>query len=356
MRLEHLGWNGFFEAVWNSVERNDTRPGRVTAQHRGAWEIAGLFGESSAEASGRLRADSADNGLWPAVGDWVAVGGEPGGGMTICEVLPRRTEIARKMAGRQNRPQVLAANIDTIFLVMGLDGDYNPRRMERYLVQVSESGARPVVLLNKADIQEDARIFAGEIRGDAPGLDVHCLSAMTGAGLEALEPYITEGQTVALLGSSGVGKSTLLNRLLRTERQATQPVRERDSRGRHTTTARQLFFVSTGAMVIDTPGLREIQLWGREQGLASAFPELEALAQFCRFGDCRHESEPGCAVRQALEQGDLDEGQLNNYHKLQREQGAHLRRVNRKAQYQAKREVKKTSRAVRRLYQERDKL
>jgi len=251
---------------------------------------------------------------------------------------------------------VLAANVDTIFLMMGLDGDFNLRRLERFLVQVWDSGARPVVLLNKADIREEAEKIAEGLRRDLVGVNVYCLSAKTGAGLGGLDAYLVAGEAVVLLGSSGVGKSTLVNRLLRSEGQSTNIVRERDSRGRHTTTGRELFFLVSGAMVIDTPGLRELQLWEVEQGLERVFGEVEGLAEGCRFPNCRHAGEPGCAVRRALEAGGLEADRLESYHKLQREQEFQRRKSDKKAQQEFKGNIKKVNRAMRKLYREGERL
>jgi ribosome biogenesis GTPase len=356
VKLKSLGWNTVFDAAWNSNERKGSKQGRVVTQHREAWEIAGEFGECHVEASGKLRLAAESGGLWPTVGDWVLVRGEVDTGMVIDEVLPRRTQIARKVPGKGNEAQVLAANVDTVFLVMGLDGDFNLRRLERFLVQVWESGARAVALLNKADVREEAEKIAEGLRGDLVGVNVHCISARTGAGLDGLEAYLAAGETVALLGSSGAGKSTLVNRLVRSERQSTKTVRESDSRGRHTTTARELFFLASGAMVIDTPGLRELQLWEVKQGLEPVFGEVEGLAQGCRFRDCRHAGEPGCAIRQALEAGGLDAGRLESYRKLQREQEFQRRKTDRKAEQEAKSNSRKMSRAIRKLYRERETL
>ena len=352
MDLELLGWNAALEAVWNSSERKGLRRGRVVTQHRKAWEIAGEFGECDAEASGKLRLAAESGRPWPTVGDWVAARGEVDAGMVIDEVLPRRTQIARKVPGKRNEMQVLAANVDTIFLMMGLDGDFNLRRLERFLVQVWESGARPVVLLNKADVREEAEKIAEGLRRELVGVSVYCISAKTGASLGGLDAYLVAGETVVLLGSSGVGKSTLVNRLLRSEGQSTKMVRERDSRGRHTTTGRELFFLVSGAMVIDTPGLRELQLWEVEQGLERVFGEVEGLAEGCRFRNCRHAGEPGCAVRRALEAGGLEAGRLESYHKLQREQEFQRRKSDKKAQQEWKSNIKKVNRAMRRLYRE----
>jgi len=236
--------------------------------------------------------------------------------------------------------------------MMGLDGDFNLRRLERFLVQVWESGARPVVLLNKADVREEAEKIAEGLRRDLVGVSVYCISAKTGAGLGGLDAYLVAGETVVLLGSSGVGKSTLVNRLLRSEGQSTKMVREHDSRGRHTTTGRELFFLVSGAMVIDTPGLRELQLWEVEQGLERVFGEVEGLAKGCRFRNCRHAGEPGCAVRRALEAGGLEADRLESYHKLQREQEFQRRKSDKKAQQEWKSNIRKVNRAMRRLYRE----
>jgi ribosome biogenesis GTPase / thiamine phosphate phosphatase len=354
MNLEQFGWNSFFANAWKSVGTDGTEPGRVIAQRRALWMIAGPFGESYAEASGRLRQSAEESGLWPTIGDWISAKQKSGGGMMIHEVLPRRTQITRKMAGKQNKPQVLAANVDTIFLMMGLDGDFNLRRLERFLVQFWDSGAKPVLLLNKADVRDKANEIAESVRNGLLGVDVLCISARTGVGLKELEGYITEGKTIVLLGSSGVGKSTLVNRFLRSERQPTKMVRESDSRGRHTTTARELFFLASGAMVIDTPGMREMQLWDVKQGLQPVFGELEELARCCRFRDCHHAEEPDCAVRKALEEGDLDAGRLESYHKLQREREFQRRKTDRLAAQDTKNSIKKANREIRRLYRERD--
>jgi ribosome biogenesis GTPase / thiamine phosphate phosphatase len=353
VKLEDCGWHGFFEAEWNAAGRSGETPARVISQHREFWEVCGEFGECLAVASGKLRLAAEDGADWPAVGDWVAVTGEAGQGMLIREVLPRRTQIARKTAGRRVAAQVLAANVNTLFVIMGLDGDYNVRRLERYLAQCWETGARIVVVLNKVDLCDEAQTRSEEIRHAAVGIDVACISAASGKGLGELSPYLARGQTAALLGSSGVGKSTLLNRLLDTERQKTAPVRESDSRGRHTTTMRQMFFLRSGAMVIDTPGLRELQLWDADEGLQQTFRDVEGLAQSCRFRNCTHTGEPGCSVATALNQGRLDTARLENYRKLLREQAFLERKVNQGAQQKAKAQIKAINRAVRELYKRR---
>jgi ribosome biogenesis GTPase / thiamine phosphate phosphatase len=355
VKLHELGWNAFFVAEWNNAVRQGERPARVIEQHRELWEVAGEFGECRAEAAGKLRLAADEGADWPAVGDWVSVSGEPEHGMLIREVLPRRTQIARKVAGRRVAAQVLAANVDSLFLVMGMDGDYNPRRLERYLAQAWESGARVAVLLNKADICEDAEARRMEICRIATGADVLCISAATGAGISQLDSYLESGQTIVLLGSSGVGKSTLVNRLLERDEQATSPVRAGDSRGRHTTTARQLFFLPGGAMVIDTPGLRELQLWDSEAGLDQAFGDVEVLAKHCRFRDCKHSGEPGCAVAAAIREGELEQERLENHQKLLREHAFLERKIDKGAQQKARNHIKVINRAVRELYRRRER-
>jgi ribosome biogenesis GTPase len=292
-------------------------PARVVVAHARTLHVRGGGGEHLAETSGRLRHNALGPEELPAVGDWVALEQEAGRGRPVIHaVLPRRTAFVRRAAGDHSVQQVLAANVDTVFLVMGLDRDYNPRRIERALVLAWESGADPVVLLNKADLCEDVEARRSEIEAAAPGVPVRVIAAKPGEGLEALEPWLERGRTVALLGSSGVGKSTLVNRLLGEDRQKTRAVRESDQRGRHTTTHRELVVLPGGGLLVDTPGLREIQLWASEEGLASAFGDVEALAPACRFRDCAHDAEPGCAVLAAVVKGELSGERLASYRKL----------------------------------------
>lgn len=318
--LEELGWSPFFAEAWADLAPEGWIPGRVVLAHTRVLRLRGAEGEWQAEMSGRLRHMSRRPEDRPAVGDWVALSSPPGPGLALVHaVLPRRTAFVRRAAGDVAVQQVLAANVDTVFLVMGLDRDFNPRRIERVLVLAWESGAVPVVLLNKADVCEDADGRRTEIEAAAPGVPVLVLSAREGTGLEALSPWLERGKTVALLGSSGVGKSTIVNRLLGEERQRTREVRSSDQRGRHTTTHRELVALPDGGLLLDTPGLREIQLWASEEGLASAFRDVEALAPECRFRDCAHLSEPGCAVRAAVEADELSAERLASYHKLRAE-------------------------------------
>jgi ribosome biogenesis GTPase / thiamine phosphate phosphatase len=355
MKLQQLGWNEFFEAEWNSCDRNDAMPARVIAEQRGMWHIAGQFGEARAEVSGKLRMRVHQGDEWPAVGDWVSVEGNLRMGLAIGEVLRRRTAMVRKAPGKRIEQQVLAANIDVVFLVMALGNDYNPRRLERYLAQVWDCGARPVILLNKMDLCADVDVRVEEIERAAMGASVHAVSAVTGQGLSAVESQLKSGETAVLLGSSGVGKSSIVNRLLRTESQRVHEVREHDSRGRHTTTARQLFFVSSGAMIIDTPGLRELQLWDSQQGLEQVFGDIEELGMVCRFRDCTHRGEPGCAVHAAVEAGRLERERLESHGKLQREIDFLRRKMDAGARKKEKQRIKTIHRAARDFYRQRDK-
>ncbi len=316
MTLEQLGWTSFFSQATSS---NDSAhvPARVFRQDRQSYLVVGEAGEFSATVLGRLLYDQEAD--LPVVGDWVLIEPFDAGQAIIHGLLPRFSTFARKEAGQKTRRQVVAANVNTVFLVNGLDNDFNIRRIERYLVQTVNSGANPVIVLNKVDLVDNLDEYVSEVERVAPDLPVIALSAMEGAGIEQLFGLIKPGETVAFLGSSGVGKSSLVNRLIGYEHLKTGAVREDDSRGRHTTSHRELFVLPAGGLVMDTPGMRELQLWGDEEDLHAVFNDIEALAASCRFNDCAHESEPGCALREAVESGELDEDRFVSYQKLRRE-------------------------------------
>lgn len=356
MFIQDLGWDPNFEALWIECRSEECAPARVVSQQRGLWRVAGDFGECWAEASGKLRTESEEGGDWPAVGDWVSTEIRPGQTNALVQhVVPRRSRFARKVAGKRIAEQVIAANIDLAFIVAALDGDFNIRRIERYVAQCWESGARPAIVLNKADECAESRERAAEIEGIAMSVPVFLISAKTGEGLGALETSFKKGQTIVLLGSSGAGKSTLVNRLLREERQRTHAVRESDSRGRHATTSRELFLLPGGAMIIDTPGLRELQLWNAAHGLSQTFAEVDELAAQCRFRDCRHRNEPGCAVQSALASGILETRRLESWRKLQREQEFLQRKTDPEIRHAEKKRIKVIMRQVRHEYNNRDK-
>ena len=324
--LEELGWSDQLSTALEPHLAGGLAPARVAVQHRGAYVLYSTLGELRATVAGRLEHAAAGAGELPAVGDWVAVAARPDeGSATIQAVLPRRTKFSRKVTLGAAEEQVLAANIDTVFLLTSLNEDLNLRRIERYLAMAWESGAQPVIVLSKTDLSGDVAAQTLEVESVAYGVPVHAISSLTGDGLELVRSYLAPGQTVALLGSSGVGKSTLVNTLAGQELLAVNEIRESDGEGRHTTTSRQLVLLPEGGLVLDTPGLREIQLWESADGLGETFGDVEELAAQCRFSDCAHRTEPGCAVQAALDNGTLDDGRWASYNKLQREL-AHLER------------------------------
>jgi ribosome biogenesis GTPase / thiamine phosphate phosphatase len=337
--------------MWSEADRDNTVPARVVAQHRSFWRIAGAFGECLAEPSGKLRLAAEEGADWPAVGDWLSVAPPEAGASTLIHaVLSRRNRFIRKSPGKKFEEQVIAANVDTALVISALDNDFNPRRIERYLTLCWDSGVRPVLILNKADACADTSTKAAEMERVALATPVCVVSAVTAQGIDQLEPFLIPGHTLVLLGSSGVGKSTLTNRLLGQSLQETKDVRANDSRGQHTTTTRELFVLPRGALLIDTPGLRELQLWDAEHGLAQAFADINLLAAQCRFTDCRHEQEPDCAVRAALHAGTLDPARLKNRSKLLREQAFLQRKIDPAARAEEKHRIKRLTKSAREIY------
>jgi ribosome biogenesis GTPase len=363
MDLTELGWNGFFEAFFNELDGRDVIPARVAVQHRDVYTVFSEAGEITARISGKIRYEATSKADYPAVGDWVAVSPTgDGGNAVIRATLPRRTYFSRKAilaggtarSGGKTEEQVIASNVDVVFLVTGLDGDYSIRRIERYLALAWESGASPVVVLNKTDVCEDLKAQVDEVEQAMSLVPVYATSAKTGEGMNSVRSLLAEGKTGVLLGSSGVGKSTIINHFLGREVLAVKSVREYDSRGRHTTTKREMVLLPGGGIVIDTPGMREIALWTDQQGVNRAFDDIEQLAECCRFRDCRHRSEPGCAVRDALEDGSLDPSRYKNYLKLKREAAFVESRQTRKARIEEKargKRIAKTSRSIERAKQ-----
>jgi len=327
LELSDLGWNPFLEGQWERLAATGLVRARIASDRRGAYEVWGAEGTGWSKLSGRLRHDLAAREL-PGVGDWVAVDSAPGPDQTVVmqQLLERRTVFLRGAAGRAARAQVVAANVDAVFVVCGLDEDFNVRRIERYVARVRASGAQPVVVLSKADLAEDVPGRIGEVEASAPGVIVHAISARRGEGLLELRAHIAPGRTVALVGSSGAGKSTLVNALLGEERMATGEVRPSDGRGTHVTSHRQLVLLPGGGLLLDTPGMRELQILD-EAGLDVAFDDVAGLEPACRFSDCAHGDEPGCAVRGAVEAGELDGERVARFLKLRDEARASKRRL-----------------------------
>lgn len=349
MTLEELGWTQREAELFQPFASRGFTPGRVAVGYGATFRVYLEAAETLAQVSGRLRHDAKARRDLPAVGDWVALRWTPPARASIHAVLPRRSLFSRKAAGRETAEQILAANVDTAFLVAGLDRDFNLRRLERYLSMTRESGAAPVVVLNKADLADDPAMRVHEVQAIAGGAPVHAVSSKLGHGLAALVPYLQSGRTVALLGSSGVGKSTLINQLLGEERQVTAEVRESDDRGRHTTTYRELVRLPGGALLIDTPGMRELQLWDADEGVHETFDDITRLAGDCHFADCRHDTEPRCAVKAAVSEGRLPAERLASFHKLQAELAALAARQDVAARQAQKTKLKAIHKAIRRL-------
>lgn len=348
--LAPWGFHAYFQALFSEYADQGLLPGRVLAEYTHCYRLQTSDGEVLAEVTGKYRHLALSREDFPAVGDWVAYSRDSDGPARIHATLPRLTCLRRHVAGAKGDLQLLAANVDTLFLVMGLNQDFNLRRLERYLSLAWESRAKPVIVLNKQDLSPDPEAQLQAVRDLIVDTPVFRMSALFHQGLEPLAEFLQPGQTLAVLGSSGVGKSTLINALLGETRMETDGVRKGDAKGKHTTTHRELLRLPQGALLIDTPGLRELQLWDAAEGIDQTFAELVALAQACRFRDCRHETEKGCAIQMALSTGEIDAGRLQNFRKLQREDAHHRRKFDALAQIEEKRRWKQIHKQLRQRY------
>lgn len=348
--LSDLGWTPFFQSQLAGLPP-DLLPARVAVEHRGRYELLTPRGPLQATLSGRLSHEATSRLDLPAVGDWVAVRccGQ-GEAASIGHVFSRATCFVRQAAGRRTDAQVVAANIDVVAIVSSLNSDFNLRRFERYLLAVRQSGAQPMIVLNKSDLCADPERLRAEAQGLSADIPVLLASAFTGAGIDEIRAFRLPGQTIALVGSSGVGKSALTNRLLGQDAQAVGEIRQSDERGQHTTTHRELLLMPGGGLLIDTPGMRELQIWAGEGAPASGFDEVASLAQACRFRDCSHQGEPGCEVVRAVEQGRLPGQRLEHLHKIERELAHQREKQDIHSRQAVKQRAKRLSKAVRRMH------
>jgi ribosome biogenesis GTPase / thiamine phosphate phosphatase len=319
MNLTDLGWNSRFRELFGSYHNEGLIPARIAQEHKSIYFAIGETGEYMAEISGKFRYEADSKQRFPTVGDWVAISEREQGKAVIHALLPRQSAFIRKEAGVRTAEQVVAANIDNVFIVTGLDGNFNINRIERFLTLAYESGAMPIILLNKCDLCDNLESIISEVEARAIGTPVLAMSAVNGSGIDGLLTYLKAGKTAAFLGSSGVGKSSIINRLLGENRLKVNALREDDSRGRHTTTHRELVLLPNGGIVIDTPGMRELQVWGNDQGLKEVFEDIEEIAANCRFRVCSHQQEPGCAVQESIADGRLEATRFQSYLKLKKE-------------------------------------
>ena len=351
MRLSHLGWNSFFE---NQTMPPGCIPGRISEENKDFYRVLSEQGEFLAQITGKIRFRAEDRTGLPAVGDWVILNPKPGEQRAMIQsILPRRTILKRKIAGRILDQQILCTNVDIVFLIVSLIQDFNLRRIERYLTIAWESGAQPVIILNKADLCSDVTEAVGASENAAIGVSVHAVSATNGFAMQIFSQYLESGKTAVLLGSSGSGKSTIINALLNRMVQRVAPVRESDHHGRHTTTSRQMILLPDGAIVIDTPGMRELGLWESSEGMAVTFSDLATFGQNCKFRDCSHKGEPGCAVADVIRSGELAEDRVQSFHKLQAELKFIESKTNISEKLKAKAYAKRMCKAHKQLYKNR---
>ncbi|MFN3236364.1 MAG: ribosome small subunit-dependent GTPase A [Pseudomonadales bacterium] len=345
--LQSLGWNNFFQQ--QTLDAGDWYPARVIRQDLGRYQLISEQGLLIGILPGKARLTTSKADL-PTVGDWILYAEQPHGEEVIIQqLLDRNTKFSRKEAGEKFSEQVVAANIDVVFVVTGLDENFNPKRIERYMLLCQTSGALPVVILNKADLCSDIDDKVDQVKQVAGIAPIHSISALSNDDVAPLREYLGKGVTIAVMGSSGVGKSTLINQLLGYEHFKTGAVRDTDSKGRHTTTHRELCPIPNGGMIIDTPGMRELQVWSDEHHLAETFDDVEDLTRFCKFTDCQHQSEPGCAIQAAITSGDLLEERWQSYQKYLRELEFLAEQQDINARLQKKAQNKKFSKMVRDL-------
>lgn len=318
--LKNYGFSPYFEEGFERYKGYNIELARISVEYKQAYKLITRHGELNAEVSGKFRFNAVGTGDFPAVGDWVVAELRPEeGNATIHAVLPRKSKFSRKAAGTRTDEQIVAANFDYVFIMASLNYDLNLRRLERYLTAAWESGGSPVIVLTKADLNNEKYDIKRRVEEIAPGVPVHAISTVTGEGLDEISVYDVSGKTIVFMGSSGVGKSTLLNRLAGGDIMYVNDIREDDSKGRHTTTHRQLILLPSGCMIIDTPGMRELMVWDGDEGVGTTFHDIDELARFCKFNDCNHGNEPGCAVRKAIAEGKISISRLESYRKLQRE-------------------------------------
>lgn len=350
--LKDYGWNNTHEANWVEINENFNKrnciPGRVTLEHKRMYRVITEEGEWLSVCSGSFEHAALDRRDFPSVGDWIAVEKMPGEDRGIIHaVLPRTSLFSRKVAGLAITEQIIAVNIDIVFLVMSMNEDFNARRLERYLVAAYDSGANPIVVLTKKDTCDNPSYYIEEAQNIALGTDVFAVSNVTEEGISELTSLLTGGKTAALLGSSGVGKSSLINVICGENMMAVQDIREDDKKGRHTTTHRELIKIPTGGVLIDTPGMREFQLWENNDSLDSSFKDVEELSNACKFNDCQHNHEPGCAVQEALDTGSLTADRYENYLKLKKELAFLERKMDRAAQAKERNKWKNITKSMR---------
>ncbi len=355
MQLKDLGWNDFFQAYLHEYKDGNLTPARVSLQQKLSYKVMTVDGDFEAVIAGKLRHEAESSSDFPVVGDWVLVEfSEMDGKAIIKHVLPRKTKISRDTSSRKSLKkitdeQVVVANVDTIFLISALDDDLNLRRLERYLALIWDSGASPVLVLNKADVCEDIEAAIQAVHEIAMGVPVHVISAVLSQGIDELRQYIQSGKTIGMLGSSGVGKSTIINKLLGEEKFKIADIGEYKDKGRHTTTHREMVLLPQGGILIDNPGMRAVQVWEGEEGISKSFEDIETFAEQCKFNDCRHINEPDCAVIQAVESGELPRDRYESYLKLLKEQDYRSRKENWATRQNTKKRWKEISKSIRRL-------